>query len=194
MEGARYRGHFGPAVRPLAHQVRRGKSGLVELDVVLAREGVRVTRHRLPSMIQGITESATRVVIAQGLNETIERYVLAHELGHVLVRRGAGPPLQRRHAEECFADAFARELLLPAHLLNDRSTEEATQISTDYDVILDLVNLQFATLGVLPEIMRGDSGAVLCIHCGNRVGLSSCPCLRFRQRPDLPIPAAPQAA
>jgi Zn-dependent peptidase ImmA (M78 family) len=165
----------------------------MDVTEVALRLGVRVLRKPLPRGILGVTNTSAEVAIATGLQAQDARFVLAHELGHVLARRNEAGMMRSRE-EECFADAFARELLLPANLLLAEEIERITALSQEYDVWPEVTALQFANIGRLPDIMRNQAGGVLCVHCGSRTGLTSCTCLRFRQRPDLPLPMAPMAA
>jgi Zn-dependent peptidase ImmA (M78 family) len=88
----------------------------VDPTTVASTLGVVVERRSMAPSVLGATPSHVRIVINQGLTHTLERFVVAHELAHVLVKRGLVSALDQR-AEEQFADTFAAALLVPAHVL-----------------------------------------------------------------------------
>lgn len=92
--------------------------GLVPVDseVVAARLGIRVEARRMAGSVLGATPSDSRIVINDALREPDRRFVLAHEIAHVLVKRGHAKFASSR-VEELFADAFAAALLVPANSL-----------------------------------------------------------------------------
>lgn len=97
----------------LANEVRPSGAPPVDPAIVASSLGVRVETRLMPASVLGATPSGARVVINEALDEPRRRFVLAHELAHVLVKRGRAQFADPR-TEERFADAFADALLLPA--------------------------------------------------------------------------------
>jgi pyruvate/2-oxoglutarate dehydrogenase complex dihydrolipoamide dehydrogenase (E3) component len=95
----------------LADKLRPSDTVRVEPAVVASALGVRVELRSMHRSVLGATPSDSRVVINEGLEDTQRRFVLAHELAHVLVKRGVAPVDSRN--EERFADTFAEALLVP---------------------------------------------------------------------------------
>lgn len=182
--GAKYRGRFGGAAAQAVRSVRGVGKGRIDPQDVARQMGLRVRTCNLSGGVKGWTTSADEVVLQSRLGGTERRYVLAHEIGHVLVRRGA-LSFRCRRTEECFADAFARELLLPAVHVGSAAEGHTAQLCRRYGVPGFVVALQMARIGLAPPIMRDLRGSVLCVTCGHRVSLSECECLRYRQNPRL---------
>lgn len=102
----------------LADEVRPRGVTPVDPGIVASSLGVRVEARLMPASVLGATPSDARVVINEALDEPRRRFVLAHELAHVLVKRGRAKFVDAR-TEERFADAFAEALLVPARALAD---------------------------------------------------------------------------
>lgn len=183
--GAKYCGRFSNDAEALAGSVRAPTSRLVDPCQVAERLGVRVRPGRLSGGVEGWTVSSKEVVLSRSLRGNARRYVLAHELGHVLVSRGE-LEFRCRRSEECFADAFARELLVPAAALDEASMDARASLARRFQVASFVVALQLATVGAAPALMRDRSGRTLCVTCGHRASISRCQCLRYRQNPRLP--------
>jgi Zn-dependent peptidase ImmA (M78 family) len=146
--------------------------------------GVSVRLERLDHPLLGLTVSEHEVVIHKGLRPAPRRFVVAHEIGHVLVRRGVLPNGHRD--EERIADAFARELLVPAASLGP--DVNITSFAQSRGVEPVVVVAQLATAGHLPPLVRF-CGAVVCARCGDRSHDLRCDCTLYRQRPNLHLPA-----
>lgn len=184
------RGRFASQARRIAAPLRAAIGTRADPGAVASRLGVRVRTQALGNTLQGLTVSEDEVILQRGLAETQRRYVLAHELAHILVRRGK-LSFRSRRAEECFADAFARELLLPAGDIRHGSKWRASALCKRYGVSQEVVALQMAEVGLAPKLMRDRDGSVLCVSCGHRQAMSDCPCLRYRQNPALTAAALP---
>lgn len=159
----------------------------VDLDATAERLRVRVAMVNLPGRLEGLTISCDELLVASDLNAERRRFVTAHEFAHVLVRRGSCSVTTSRDGE-WFADAFARELLVPAAWVAECTSLSAVELAREAQVEERVALAQLAAVGRVPPIVRW-SGEVICGRCGHRGGLSSCPCLRFRQRRELPLPA-----
>lgn len=181
---AESRGRFASQARRAAAPLRVALGTRADLEAVALRLGVRVRTQLISESIQGLTVSRDEIILHRGLTETERRYVLAHELGHVLVRRGR-LTFRNRRAEECFADAFARELLLPAGDVLQRRDSTIPTLCRRYGVSRSVAALQMAEAGLAPSLMRDRDGSVLCVSCGDRQSMSECACLRYRQNPTL---------
>lgn len=84
----------------------------VDLFAMARALGVEINLRSMPPSVHGASPSAHRVVINQELTLNEQRFTLAHELAHVLVKRGrAVVPVGAN--EERFADAFAAAVLVP---------------------------------------------------------------------------------
>jgi len=79
-------------------------------EAAAAAMGVEVITRRLGSGLLGLTVSDNRVVISASLRGFERQFTIAHELGHVQVRRGQYAPRSPLD-EEAFADAYARQML-----------------------------------------------------------------------------------
>jgi IrrE N-terminal-like domain len=129
--------------------------------------------------LQGLALDGRLVVVASWITSlTQRRWVLAHELGHVLVQRGALPHCSE--SEEWTADWFARELLAPnSHLaaLPDLAPEAAAE---HFDVDVAHIVLQRLRLAGATEPVIYD-GQVLCPDCGHCQFLPRCSCGTLRR-------------
>lgn len=72
--------------------------------------GVTVLERPLSATSMGLTLPPARVILRDSLPRYMKEYVLAHELGHVLVARGRCPWIVPA-LEEGFCDEFADALL-----------------------------------------------------------------------------------
>lgn len=102
----------------LAAEVRPLAALPVDPDSVASSLGIRIEARRMADGVLGATPSDARIVINDALDEPRRRFVLAHEMAHVLVKRGRAT-LASPRIEERFADAFAAALLVPAMALGD---------------------------------------------------------------------------
>ena len=72
--------------------------------------GVRVTVAPLPPSLWGMTVGHSDVTVNASLRKGDAKFALAHELGHVLLRRARSPEVGTPH-EEPLCDEFARVVL-----------------------------------------------------------------------------------
>jgi len=157
---------------------RAGQRARLRIAVVAARFDVDIRRADLGPHLLGLTLSSGRILLhSDRLRGSRETFVFAHELAHVLCRRGHFRAL-RRADEEWFADWFARELVLPRWWLGNPVTQaKLAAWGVDYDTYA----LQLAALGAAPPVMRS-AERILCAHCGTAAHGWDCPCRDLRDR------------
>lgn len=107
-----------PLAEALADEVRPLGALPVDPITVASSLGIRIEARPMADGVLGATPSDARIVINDGLDEPRRRVVIAHEMAHVLVKRGRATFASPR-IEERFADAFAEALLVPATALGD---------------------------------------------------------------------------
>lgn len=185
---ARPAGRTSPDARlvMVAACVRSCVEGPVDVDLIARSLGVTARRRLLPRPLDGLTIDKETVAVDRRLTEPRRRFVLAHELAHVLVRRGQCTWVNHA-AEERFADGFSRELLVPFAELRRWVGATYSDVCQRYGVDSPVALLQLAAVGQAPPIMR-HRNRVLCVRCGDRAPRDGCHCLRFRQRSILPLP------
>lgn len=144
------------------------------------RLGVQVAERDLGPSLFGMTRGQRAVVISTRLSAPERRFTLAHELGHILVKRGLASWVQVTW-EERFADAFARELLVPSALLGKHDPSDAEVLSRRLKAPMVAVLLQFASNGMLPALSSTARGEVLCVRCGDRPYVPGCSCSHYRR-------------
>jgi hypothetical protein len=130
----------------------------------------------------GVTLAADSVVINRRLGALERRYALAHELAHALRLQAGHRQSAQAWREERFADAFARELLLPRVVVRDAARPiDAEMLAQEYAVDNGTVLLQAAAVGIAPRLqLSANGGAVLCADCGHRPHIPGCPCRAAR--------------
>lgn len=158
----------------LARRMRDGRSDPVDIDDVLRQAGVVVRSRDLPSSLDGATLGPSDVVIRRSLGKKRRRFVLAHELGHVLVRRGLVPWVTDR-SEERFADEFALELLVGSTKLAD-----IADLARRMKVEPRVAAWALCRNGALPEVVILSKNLVVCKACGFRHRGGGCVCNRDR--------------
>lgn len=92
-----------------------------DIETELAVAGIRIFQLELPPKIAGLFVWGDEIGACVGLNRahprSRRRFSLAHELGHFVKDREAGDVYMgedpKRDPSELFADAFAKELLMP---------------------------------------------------------------------------------
>lgn len=104
----------------LADEVRSLGTVPVDPFAIASALGVTVELRAMPPSVLGAAPSAVRVVVNDSLEGPLQRFVVAHELAHVLVKRGHARFADPR-CEERFADAFAEALLVPKAAVVDAS-------------------------------------------------------------------------
>jgi hypothetical protein len=149
---------------------------------IARRLGVRVERRSLGLDLLGLTLDSERVLLnREGLVGSARTFTFAHELAHVLERRGRFRGVSR-HQSEWLADRFARELLLPRWWLVGAAPEEIKNAVNQRWLSPEIVCMQAAAMGRAPDIIRGHH-SVLCHQCGERHARPDCRCFPFRLRP-----------
>lgn len=173
------------AVPALAASWRAAGTGRVDLAEVGNRAGVRVLLSDLGPSMWGVTLAADSVVINRCLGALERRFALAHELAHVLRLRAGRCLPEPAWREERFADAFARELLLPRAVVRATASVSGAggvdDLAREYAVDRGTVLLQAAAVGLAPAVQTTDEGrAVLCADCGHRPHAPGCACRAAR--------------
>lgn len=158
----------------------RPKFAPLQVERTARHLGLVVEEHRFQGPVRGATVEDSLVLLDDRLSGSLRAEVFAHEVGHVLHRRGFFRPIPE-HKAELFADQFARELLVPAKwLVAERASGEL--IARQLRVSRSIIALQLAARGAAPPLMR-DRKTVLCATCGIWPHGSQCKCRRFRQDP-----------
>jgi hypothetical protein len=190
---ARNQHPFGPALRTEVDEIVAALRGplprRLDIEVVAGRLGIRVIRRDLGAALRGLAASEDTVLLHQRLTPAMAAFTFAHEVGHVLHRRGSFRGL-RRVDEEWFADWFARELLLPRDWLQFTRWRAGGLAALGAGV--ETVALQLAVLGRAPGLMRYRE-RVLCRTCGSRLHRWTCPCATFRQASHRAVSQLPDA-
>lgn len=157
-------------------------------DEVAKALRVRVRRSSLAAPLSGLTLGDREVVVNRSLAGRDYRFTLAHELGHVLVLRGAAVSAYWQ-SEELFADAFARELLLPAREV--RACSRLRDLVKQYVLPAPEALAQIQVAGFEDPLVRDENGNIACIRCGARNRGTSCVCARRRRQVSaIPIASA----
>jgi hypothetical protein len=144
----------------------------LDIDRTVRRLGIRVLWRDLGQQLLGLTLDDRRILLhsrrvkgARGL------FVFAHELAHVLRRRGQFAAVAADD-EEWFADWFACELVLPRRWLEHRAPHElARALGADREILA----LQLSVLQRAPRLMRHRK-RVLCRSCGTYQHTPGCQC------------------
>jgi hypothetical protein len=157
--------------------------GAVDVHRLAADMGVSVTSRPLAHGLHGLTTGRDRVVISSELGQPATRYALAHELGHVLSRRGELPTPRSPRDGEQDADRFAHALLLPDLVALTQQT--VSQSARRYGVDAHVVASRLAAAGLVPRIVRTLAGVVCCGACGFMARSPLCECSRYRSSASL---------
>jgi hypothetical protein len=184
------------AAGPLATQVRRpiataardaicaatdscrpaGPVSTAYLGTMAQQLGLAVSERLLPHGVWGCS-AGSRVLISSRLTPEWRRFVLAHELGHALIRTGRA--ISPDTMVEWWCDWFAIELLVP----------RAVDLDGDVDSLGS--HLEVSPLVVWAQRLRGTGstpavrragGGLACSSCGIRVHVQGCPCVVRRRR------------
>lgn len=164
-----------PEVDALVGALRGSQGVRFSIEKVACRADVSVELRALEGQLKGVTLDCNRILLRGGLRQADANFTFAHELAHVLRRRGHFDGL-RASEEEWFADWFGREMLLPrAWLRSDWRGSQLAALHVDQMTAL----LQLAAVGLVPRIMRyGDR--VLCGTCGTHHHVWGCECRALR--------------
>jgi len=166
----------------IALALRPRRWGQFKIRSVARRLGISVESRSLGSELFGLTLDSERVLLRrEGLVGSARAFTFAHEVAHVLERRGRFRGVSREQSE-WLADRFARELLLPRRWLIGASPEEIQRATTRRWLSPEIVCMQAAAAGRAPDVIRGDC-SVLCRRCGERHARPDCECFPARLRP-----------
>jgi hypothetical protein len=105
------------------------------------------------------------------------RVVFAHEVGHLLIRRGRVSRGLR--SDETLADQLGDEMAAPSDELEKILPVTPTEAAEIFGIPPARAAAQLARLGVIPPWSRLESGEVVCARCGDRESLE-CRCLYYR--------------
>lgn len=158
-------------IRSLAWEIRRPparQAQRVDIGISAARIGVSV-RQRWLGELEGVTVG-DRIIAATRLDDAVRsRFVLAHELGHILIHRAMlSVPSE---LEEWAADWFARDLLAP--LLLVPSEPDPRRLARRFGLPVRELRAQLSAVRVL-----GGREPVVgwpCGTCGTRPLIACCP-------------------
>lgn len=154
---------------------RAGGSAKLDIRRTAARLSVNITDRDLGRDLLGLTLDDRQVLLHKDLGGAKRAFVFAHELAHVLHRRGSFRSVTRRD-EEWFADWFARELVLPRRAVT-RAWHDGRLAALHLDY--NTVALQLAVMGAAPPLMR-NRDRVLCRLCGTTQHRWPCQCAAWR--------------
>ncbi len=186
-----------PEVDALVGALRGTQGVRFSIEKVALRAEVTVDFRVLEGRLRGVTLNRNRMLLRRDLRPADANFTFAHELAHILCRRGHFDGL-RPSEEEWFADWFGREMLLPrAWLRPDWQGSQLAALHVDRMTAL----LQLAAAGLAPRIMRyGDR--ILCRTCGTHHHVWGCECrvmraaspLLRRRLPEAPAFAGPRCS
>jgi IrrE N-terminal-like domain len=149
----------------------------LDVELVAARLDVGILCQDLGEHLLGLTLDDGGMLLHDQLAGAERAFVFAHELAHVLRRRGRFRSVGAA-SEEWFADWFARELVLPRRVarwpLNDA---QVAALHVSYETVA----LQRAVLDETPRLMRSGE-RVLCRECGTARYRPGCECMPWRRR------------
>jgi len=173
-------GTLGSRYVTIAGTLRPPEEVPVNLERLCKNLGVAVRVGDLPADTWGLTFLDTLVLINQALGDADARFALAHELGHLLCRRGAMPHVTA-DAEEWACDWFGAELLVPTRWLAQRLASDERRLSRQLGVPHQVLIIQKMSLGIGPAIRHLGKGGTACRSCGIRPHMTGCPCRRVRR-------------
>lgn len=130
-------------------------SSPVELEVVLENQGVSLTSAPAEEQISGFLLRRAGEVPVIGVNSALprvrQRFIIAHELGHLLLHNKSGLHVDRSlvrlygyaksdvvDEDEVEANRFAAELLIPEDLIRD-DVRMIGHVAVDDDPVINLL-------------------------------------------------------
>ncbi len=169
----------------LAENIRIPSQGPFNALATATSLGLNVVRGDFGPRLWGSTNHQNRVAVSDALKPSDQSFVLAHEIGHCLIRRNA--VVLPGGETEWFCDLFAVELVLPQTFLGSQRAPDLTRLQRSYAVPGWILYLQLARSGRISPITRLRDGTLLCAVCGIRPHAPGCGCLPYRQDTGLPL-------
>jgi hypothetical protein len=171
----------------------RGEEAVFPIDLhrLGSRHDIEVREDEITAL--GITVGANEIRVRSSLPSGLKRLTIAHEMGHLLVKRSYCPWLSLSD-EERFCDAFARELLAPVAAIQATPAADIEAAAMRFGVTQEAILLQLAALGIVEPLVSAGSGRILCIACGDRKRLVSCACALARGGSTGALPHYPLSA
>ena len=160
----------------MASGLRGAQEPPVDVSAIAEELGIRVIRRPLPAGVWGVTTDCSLVAVNAALPEADFRFALAHELGHVLVRRGTLRWVVPT-TEEWTCDWFAIHLLVPSEWLARELEQSDHDLANRLRVTPKAVSAQRLRLQVGGRHLRA-AGRQACRTCGVRPHLAGCSCRR----------------
>ncbi len=149
----------------------------LDIECAAARLDVSIIWRDLGEHLLGLTMDDGEMLLHDRLAGAERAFVFAHELAHVLRRRGRFRSVGTA-SEEWFADWFARELVLPRRVARQPlSDAQLAALHVSYETVA----LQRAVLDEMPRLMRKGE-RVLCRECGTARYRPGCECTPWRRR------------
>lgn len=166
-------------------EIRARRAFRLDVDRLANAIDIDLRYDNLGATLLGLTLNERQVRLNRSLRGAQLQLVFAHELAHILRRRGYFCEIPLAD-EEWFADWFARELVMPRRwLLRPWTGSLLAALHVD----LETVALQNAVINRCPPLMR-NGRRVLCRTCGTSWHVSDCPCRTWRHR-DYALDALP---
>jgi IrrE N-terminal-like domain len=171
-----------PRVEALAAQVRRPKPSSPRLDIEATAAAAEVEIRWADLGVNLLATVFGDVVVLNSHDQVTPGrrcFGFAHELGHVLIRRGHMPWVGPWD-EEWWADWFAHELIFPRSWLRDPQRFSQLLLFDDPAEHRTLA-LQLATLRSRKAVLFVDN-QVVCAACGENAFFPACECRYYRDR------------
>lgn len=169
-----------PRLAELAATIRHcePRSLRLSIDATAAAAGVTVRKANLGSVLLAANFADTVILNTRGgVSAARRRFSFAHEIAHVLIRRGQMPWV-RRKGEEWWADWFACELILPRQWLGGRRSPRQLRLFADKIADHKTLALQLATVSAQHVWRAGNE--VICGRCGDSAFFDDCACREYR--------------
>lgn len=140
-------------------------------DVCLVARSLGIdVRVRGMGAVQAVAVGDSLIGTSQPLSRTRGRFVLAHELGHILIHRGL--LVAPDGTDEWVADWFARDLLAPLRLLPPDCLVGATVLARRFKIPIAEMRAQLSSQAVLSGL--GPERGWPCATCGTRAPMEQC--------------------
>lgn len=169
-----------PRLAELAKTIRHcePRSRRLSIDATATAAGVEVRMASLGGVLLAASFSDTVVLNAdRRVSAARRRFSFAHEVAHVLMRRGQMPWVGRKE-EERWADWFACELVVPLQWL--RRAKSLRQLRLVADEVADARTLALQLAALSSQRIWKAGGEVICGHCGDSAFSDGCTCRDYR--------------